>query len=148
MFACPRECGDIVLRARLIGAPVKAASRCLPLGMNVESDRDRLRELINNLIDNAVKYTPNGGKVTVRWRSDGEMASIEVEDTGIGISRDDQSRVFERFYRVDKARSRELGGTGLGLSIVKHLAQALGGSVEVQSEPGRGSVFSVHLPLA
>jgi two-component system phosphate regulon sensor histidine kinase PhoR len=71
-----------------------------------------------------------------------------VADTGIGLSREDQSRVFERFYRVDKARSRELGGTGLGLSIVKHLAQALGGSVEAHSELGRGSVFSVHLPLA
>jgi two-component system phosphate regulon sensor histidine kinase PhoR len=113
-----------------------------------KADDEGLRGILNNLIDNAVKYTPNGGKVTVRWRSDGEMASIEVEDTGIGLSREDQPRVFERFYRVDKARSRELGGTGLGLSIVKHLTQALGGSVEVQSEPGRGSVFSVHLPLA
>ncbi|MEX2167702.1 MAG: ATP-binding protein [Pirellulales bacterium] len=114
----------------------------------VKADEEGLRVILNNLIDNAVKYTPDGGRVTVRWRSDGELVSIGVADTGIGVGREDQPRVFERFYRVDKARSRELGGTGLGLSIVKHLAQALGGSVDVQSELGKGSIFSVHLPLA
>ena len=114
----------------------------------VKADEEGLRVILNNLIDNAVKYTPDGGRVTVRWRPDGELVSIDVADTGIGISREEQSRVFERFYRVDKARSRELGGTGLGLSIVKHLAQALGGSVDVQSELGKGSTFSVHLSLA
>lgn len=116
--------------------------------LRVRADEEGLRIMLSNLIDNAVKYTPEGGQVTVHWRSDGEMVSIDVIDSGIGISREDQSRVFERFYRVDKARSRELGGTGLGLSIVKHLAQAFGGAVEVQSSPGLGSTFSVHLPLA
>jgi two-component system phosphate regulon sensor histidine kinase PhoR len=116
--------------------------------LRVRADEEGLRIILSNLIDNAVKYTPEGGQVTVHWRSDGEMVSIDVIDSGIGISREDQSRVFERFYRVDKARSRELGGTGLGLSIVKHLAQAFGGAVDVQSSPGLGSTFSVHLPVA
>jgi two-component system phosphate regulon sensor histidine kinase PhoR len=116
--------------------------------VSARADEEGLRAILNNLIDNAVKYTPEMGRVTVRWSSDGATVSIDVADTGIGIRREDQPRVFERFYRVDKARSRELGGTGLGLSIVKHLTQALGGSVKVQSELGRGSVFSVHLPIA
>jgi two-component system, OmpR family, phosphate regulon sensor histidine kinase PhoR len=116
--------------------------------VRVKADEEGLRVILNNLIDNAIKYTPESGAVNVEWRSEGEVASIDVTDTGIGLSREDQTRVFERFYRVDKARSRELGGTGLGLSIVKHLTQAFGGSIEVQSEPGKGSVFSVHLPTA
>lgn len=116
----------------------------------VRADKEGLREILDNLVDNAIKYTPEGGRVTVRWRAtgDGKMASIEVEDTGIGIPADELSRVFERFYRVDKARSRELGGTGLGLAIVKHLAQSFGGGVSASSESGRGSRFAVELPLA
>lgn len=116
----------------------------------VRADEEGLREILDNLIDNAIKYTPEGGRVTLRWRAtaDGKKASIEVEDTGIGIPAEEISRVFERFYRVDKARSRELGGTGLGLAIVKHLAQSFGGGVSATSESGRGSQFTVELPLA
>jgi len=116
--------------------------------IHVKADLEGLQQIVDNLLDNAIKYTPEGGTVTVRWETTGEQVKIAVEDTGIGIAQADQERIFERFYRVDKARSREMGGTGLGLSIVKHLAQAFGGSVGVESYPGRGSTFSVHLPLA
>lgn len=110
------------------------------------ADEEGLLTVLNNLVDNAIKYTPSGGRVTVRWRLEGRRAVVEVQDTGIGISKLHQARVFERFYRVDKARSRELGGTGLGLSIVKHWAQVFGGSVDVTSDVGRGSTFAVRLP--
>jgi two-component system phosphate regulon sensor histidine kinase PhoR len=113
----------------------------------VEAEREGLEQILDNLLDNAIKYTPTGGRVTLRWRVGSGSARIEVEDTGIGIDEEDRKRVFERFYRVDKARSRELGGTGLGLSIVKHLVQSFGGSVSVDSSPGRGSTFAVELPL-
>ena len=132
-----------------------AASKQLTLAIEpphatvrVLADEEGLREILNNLLDNAVKYTPDGGRVGVRWRPVDSMCLVEVEDTGIGIPPHEQSRIFERFYRVDRARSRELGGTGLGLSIVKHLVQSFGGSVSVSSEVGRGSTFSVRLPLA
>jgi two-component system, OmpR family, phosphate regulon sensor histidine kinase PhoR len=115
---------------------------------SVRADREALREILDNLVDNAVKYTPDGGRVSVRWSMDAGLCRIAVHDTGIGIGPEHRKRVFERFYRVDKARSREMGGTGLGLSIVKHLAQSFGGKVSVQSEPGRGSTFTVELPLA
>src|SRR5262249_38299065 len=98
------------------------------------------------LVDNALKYTPDGGRINVRWREDNGAVCLEVEDTGIGIPEPDLPRVFERFYRVDKARSRELGGTGLGLSIVKHLVQAMGGNVTAPSQVGLGTTFSVRLP--
>lgn len=114
----------------------------------VMADEEGLRAILNNLIDNAIKYTPQGGRVTVRWSDEGATGLIEVEDTGIGISSQDQARIFERFYRADKARSREVGGTGLGLSIVKHLTQALSGTVSLTSELGRGSRFQVRLPAA
>lgn len=113
----------------------------------VRVDEDGLRTVFDNLIDNAIKYTPAGGQISLRWfAADGE-AVFEVQDTGIGISPGDQLRVFERFFRVDKARSREVGGTGLGLSIVKHLAMAFGGQVGIDSQPGKGSTFRVKLPL-
>jgi two-component system phosphate regulon sensor histidine kinase PhoR len=111
-------------------------------------DEEGLRQILDNLVDNAIKYTPEGGQVTVGWTGAEALARVHVEDSGIGIAPDDQVRIFERFYRVDKARSRELGGTGLGLSIVKHLAQSFGGGVSVRSEAGRGSTFLVWLPLA
>ncbi len=119
-----------------------------PQMLSILADDEGLLTILNNLVDNAIKYTPEDGSVTVRWREDGVMVRIEVQDTGIGIAPQDQSRVFERFYRVDKARSRELGGTGLGLSIVKHLAQAFRGSAGVQSKPRQGSTFFVLLPKA
>ena len=109
-------------------------------------DEEALRQILDNLVDNAIKYTHDGGRVEVACRLDGDEIRIDVTDTGIGIPREELPRVFERFYRVDKARSRELGGTGLGLAIVKHLTQALEGRVEVESRLGRGSTFTVHLP--
>jgi two-component system phosphate regulon sensor histidine kinase PhoR len=112
------------------------------------ADEEGVRTIVSNLIDNALKYTPAGGTVTVRCLADDAAVTLEVEDTGIGIAPNDQARIFERFYRVDKARSRELGGTGLGLSIVKHLTQAFGGEVRVESQPGLGSTFRVQLPRA
>ncbi|MCA9144236.1 MAG: HAMP domain-containing protein [Planctomycetales bacterium] len=112
------------------------------------ADSDGVFTILSNLVGNAVKYTPSGGEVAVRWWREDDKMILEVKDTGIGIAPEDQERIFERFYRVHKARSRELGGTGLGLSIVKHLSQSFGGSVNLTSEVNKGSVFRVALPLA
>jgi two-component system phosphate regulon sensor histidine kinase PhoR len=114
----------------------------------VWADAEGVRVIADNLVSNAIKFTPAGGRVSLSWSRNGEMACLTVSDTGIGIAKDDQERVFERFYRVDKARSRELGGTGLGLAIVKHLTLAFDGDVDLTSELGRGSTFLVRLPLA
>ncbi len=116
--------------------------------LTVVADEEGLNTILKNLIDNALKYTPEGGEVAVGWSREEPFGLIWVRDNGIGIAPRDQQRVFERFFRVDKARSRELGGTGLGLSIVKHLAQAFGGDVGLTSQPGAGSTFTVRLPLA
>ena len=109
---------------------------------------DRLRQVLLNLLDNAMKYNREGGRITVRAHVEDGMLRVSVEDTGIGIPEPDLPRVFERFYRVDKARSRQLGGTGLGLSIVKHLVEAYGGRVTVTSQLNHGSTFSFTVPLA
>jgi two-component system phosphate regulon sensor histidine kinase PhoR len=119
-----------------------------PPGVAAWADPDALRQVLDNLVDNAIKYTPNGGKITARWRAAGEYVAFEIEDTGIGIPERDLPRVFERFYRVDRARSRELGGTGLGLAIVKHLVQAMRGQVRAASQIGKGTTFRVSLPRA
>jgi two-component system, OmpR family, phosphate regulon sensor histidine kinase PhoR len=117
--------------------------------VTLATDRERLRRILENLVDNAVKYTPTGGSVVVTTTADPNGgARIEVRDDGPGIEAEHRERVFERFYRVDKARSRELGGTGLGLAIVKHLAESIGAQVTLESEPGRGSIFTVRLPPA
>ncbi len=102
--------------------------------------------LVRNLIDNAVRYTLPGGSVAVQIATDGDHVVMRVRDTGAGIPRRDLPRIFERFYRVDRARSRETGGTGLGLAIVKHVAENHGGSVEVESSLGDGTTFTVRLP--
>jgi two-component system, OmpR family, phosphate regulon sensor histidine kinase PhoR len=120
----------------------------LPEGLSVRGEVQGVRQILANLLDNALKYTPAGGQVRVSARQEGEFVLLEVADTGIGIPAADLERIFERFYRVDKDRSRDLGGTGLGLSIVKHLAQTYGGSVAVESRLNRGSTFRVTLPLA
>jgi two-component system phosphate regulon sensor histidine kinase PhoR len=112
------------------------------------ADAGALEQVLANLLDNALKYTEPGGSVSVRVAADGERVRLSVQDTGIGIASADRARIFERFYRVDKARSRALGGTGLGLAIVKHLVQAMDGDVSVESTPGAGSTFHVHLPRA
>ena len=114
----------------------------------IDADHKAIRTIVNNLISNALHYTPERGSVTVMLSQTDRLATIEVVDTGIGISAEHQSRIFERFYRVDKARSRDMGGTGLGLAIVKHLAQAFEGNVELSSSEGEGSTFSIHFPLA
>jgi two-component system phosphate regulon sensor histidine kinase PhoR len=110
-------------------------------------DPEALRELVDNLAGNAIKYTPSGGRIKVTLGTENGWAILDVEDNGIGIAPADQGRVFERFYRVDKARSRELGGTGLGLSIVKHVALSHGGNVSLRSALGEGSDFRVQIPL-
>ena len=115
-------------------------------GTLVLADEEAVRQIVDNLIDNAIKYTPEQGSVGILCSSSRDTVRIDVADTGIGIPRDDLPRIFERFYRVDKARSRELGGTGLGLSIVKHLVQSIGGQIEVTSRVGSGSKFTVYLP--
>lgn len=115
--------------------------------MNVNVNRDRIKQMLINLIDNAIKYNRENGSVLVRAvRSEGSLA-ISVEDTGIGIEEQHISRIFERFYRVDKGRSRSMGGTGLGLSIVKHIVNLYDGSISVESEPGKGTKFTVLLPV-
>ena len=116
--------------------------------MRILGDQEALTQILDNLFDNALKYTPDEGTVTVRVFRGGTHVTLEVEDNGVGIPEEDQARIFERFYRVDKARSRAVGGTGLGLSIVKHLVHAIQGTIELESEPGEGSTFRVQLELA
>jgi len=112
------------------------------------ADRRAVDQVLTNLLDNALKYTDPGGRVTVELDAQPEVVRVSVSDTGIGIPSEQQARIFERFYRVDKARSRALGGTGLGLAIVRHLVQAMGGDIYVESEPGQGSTFRFTLPRA
>ena len=115
----------------------------------VRGDASLLRDVVQNLLDNAVQYTPEGGRVRISASGRGRARpSSRVDDTGIGIPLADQERIFERFYRVDAARSREAGGTGLGLSIAKHIVEAHGGRLWVESEVGHGSKFSFSLSLA
>jgi two-component system phosphate regulon sensor histidine kinase PhoR len=114
----------------------------------VMGDEEGVRQIADNLLDNAQKYTPPGGRIDLRARAEGREAVLDVTDSGIGIAEEHLDRIFERFYRVDKARSRSLGGTGLGLAIVKHLVEAHGGRIEVESTPGKGSSFRIRLPLA
>jgi two-component system, OmpR family, phosphate regulon sensor histidine kinase PhoR len=143
-------CDSIRPVAERKGIPIQLESA--PPDLEVFCDGEAVNQILSNLLDNALKYTPAGGRITISSRrlpqhgQRPEMAEISVTDTGIGIPREDQPRLFERFYRVDKARSRELGGTGLGLAIVKHLTRALGGDVHVESAPGQGSTFSFSLP--
>jgi len=113
----------------------------------VSGDRAKLRELFLNLLDNAIRYSPDGGKISLTLRREEEMAVISIVDTGIGISEEDIPHIFERFYRVDKARSRVENGAGLGLAICKYIAEIHGGRIEVISRLGEGSTFSVWLPI-
>ena len=115
--------------------------------VTITGDASKLGQVVYNLIDNAVKYTPEGGAVTVTLTADSREAALTVRDTGIGIPKEDLSHIFDRFYRVDKARSRATGGTGLGLSIVRQMVQLHGGEITVTSESGEGSAFTVTLPV-
>lgn len=143
----------------LVGSCVKivekqATAKSLRLSVDIQDecaglkgDEKRLTQVFLNLLDNAIKYTSEGGSITVEVSKKKEMLQARVSDTGIGIPEQDLARIFERFYRVDKARSRELGGTGLGLSIVKHIIIAHGGEVWVHSAPGKGSTFGFTIPF-
>ena len=119
----------------------------LAVSAEIECDSDSLYQVLMNLLENAANYTPQGGAITLGARREDDEVEFYVRDTGVGIASQHIPRLFERFYRVDKARSRELGGTGLGLAIVKHLVLAHEGSVRVESEVGRGSTFYVRIPL-
>ncbi len=121
----------------------------LPPSLAVEGDRDFLEQVLMNLLDNAIKYTPEGGRVEISAiEKNSREILFSIRDDGIGIPGEDLSRIFERFYRVDKGRSQEMGGTGLGLSIVKHIVQAHHGRVWAESQLGKGSTFNFTLPKA
>jgi two-component system sensor histidine kinase SenX3 len=118
-----------------------------PARLTVAGDRRQLVSATYNLLENAVKYSEPGSVIQVRSRTDGRWVDVIVEDHGMGIPRRDLERVFERFYRVDRARSRETGGTGLGLAIVRHIANNHAGEVSVESTEGEGSTFTLRLPV-
>jgi two-component system phosphate regulon sensor histidine kinase PhoR len=153
--ARPEDLVDLgrVLRQALAGQMSAAEARRITLqgpdhvpNVTVMGDEEDLRQVFDNLLSNAIRYTPEGGRIWVRMRADGDETTVEVQDTGIGIEPQHRERIFERFYRADKARSRELGGTGLGLAIVKHIVLNHGGAIAVESVPGEGSTFRVELP--
>ncbi len=144
-----------VVHARIEDARPRAEAKGLTFSIELDelddtvlviADEEAVRQILDNLLDNAVKYTPENKSVAVRCRLTADAVLLEVADTGIGIPRDDLPRIFERFYRVDKARSRAMGGTGLGLSIVKHLVQSIGGKLTVDSRVGSGTTFGIELP--
>jgi two-component system phosphate regulon sensor histidine kinase PhoR len=146
------KAADIVERAISVLKPI-AENKKQSISVHIPSDleplvgdSEKLIQVLINILDNAIKYTPDHGKVGLEVKQVGDSIEIAVSDTGIGIPKKDLSRIFERFYRVDQARSRELGGTGLGLSIVKHIIEAHEGRVSVESELGKGSRFVVILP--
>lgn len=145
---------DAVLAEAADRAQTTAAARKVTIdiggdtGAKVFGDRNLLVTAVRNLLDNAVAYSPEATRVGVGVKAVGEIVEIAVVDSGIGIPAHEQERIFERFYRVDPARSRDTGGTGLGLSIVKHVAADHGGEVTVWSQPGRGSTFTLRLPKA
>jgi len=115
----------------------------------VRADEDRIGQVLLNLVGNALQYTPSGGRVSLSARREGESLRFSVQDTGIGISPEHRTHVFERFYRVDKSRSRAGGGSGIGLTIARHLVEAHGGQIEAASSgQGQGSTFSFTLPIA
>ena len=151
----PMDLGALIDAA--VGAAGDAASHkqisltCASLPHNlprVRGDADLLREVLRNLLDNAIQYTSPGGRIEVSAAANESFTVVTVADTGIGIPRADQPRIFERFYRVDAARSREVGGTGLGLAIAKHIVEGHGGQIWVESTVGEGSTFHFSIPLA
>ena len=139
------EVARLAERAEEAGLDLRFGADGVP---SVRGSARDLALLVRNLVDNAIRYTKPGGHIDVRVTSDNDAVTLQVADTGVGIPTKDLPRVFERFYRVDRARSRDTGGTGLGLAIVKHVAENHGGSVEVSSELGGGSTFEVTLPAA
>ncbi len=143
---------ELIGRVRELMLP-EAEAKGLKLKLNVEpplspvkGDRNNLEGVFTNLVNNAIKYTPEGGEITIRVRGEGENVRVEVSDTGIGISKENLSRIFDRFYRVKSEKTRQIVGTGLGLCIVKHIVEAHLGTISVESEEGGGSTFTVVLP--
>ena len=124
-----------------------AKKKDIHIETNIHGDKDRFKQMIINLIDNAIKYSDNGGRVKIGTKFDANKSIIWVEDNGVGISEEHKQRLFERFYRVDKARSRSQGGTGLGLAIVKHIVISFNGKIKVESKIGVGSKFIVQIPV-
>ena len=141
------EAGRLV-ESSLVANDVTLEQQAAETQITALGDRQALVQVAFNLVENAIKYSGEGGRVTLSLGSEGDQVCFRVADTGVGIPKVDQQRIFERFYRVDKARSRDVGGTGLGLAIVKHLVQAHGGRIDVDSQEGRGSTFTVWLPAA
>jgi signal transduction histidine kinase len=139
---CARAAQVLAVRK---GVQLKLENGSTSIALN--ADEELIKRMILNLLDNAVKYTPEGGEISLALEKHNGSAEIVVRDTGIGLSKMDQQRVFDRFYRVDKARSRALGGAGLGLSIVRSIVEAHGGNITVDSTPRHGSTFTVSLPL-
>ena len=147
--------GSVLRRMAPVADAAEVGLRALGSPITVEANARLLDQALSNLVENAVRYSPAGSQVTVGVAKDchpGEPgaaaeAVVSVRDEGCGIAPDEQGKVFERFYRVDKSRSKETGGTGLGLAIVKHAVEQCGGTVELESAPGEGSVFRLRLPL-
>jgi two-component system phosphate regulon sensor histidine kinase PhoR len=150
----PREQVRPIIEAALASYRVKAGERRIQVTLHgieaivVKANARQLEQAVGNLLDNAIKYSEPGGTVEIDVTQGKGEVTIKVSDHGCGIAPEHLPRLFERFYRVDRGRSRELGGTGLGLAIVKHIVQAHGGDVAVESTPGKGSVFTIHLPKA
>ncbi|HEY3108204.1 MAG TPA: ATP-binding protein [Chloroflexota bacterium] len=161
LFLTEVDARDAIVHARVdlagVARSVVRRSRPLPDGLELKlvladpavvlGDRDRLRQLLANLVENAIRYTPPPGEIVVSVRRKGEHVEVSVADSGIGIPPEHQGRIFDRFYRVDQARTRSLGGSGLGLAIVRQIAEAHGGQVRLISAVGAGSEFVVELPL-
>lgn len=146
----PLVVDEVLLRLgpRLEGAGLEVVSAVPDHLPEVRADKDLLHQVLFNLVENAINYTPAGGRVEIGALRESNEIGVWVRDTGIGIPEKDLPRIFERFYRVDRARSRRMGGTGLGLSIVKHIIENYGGRVEVESEVGKGSKFTFWLPVS
>ena len=149
MFSLPRLVAEVVRKLS-----IDAANHNHELTLEKKSDippfygdRDRIEQVITNIVSNAIKYTPDGGKIHVEYGYEFTDAVVTVTDTGIGIPESDISRIFERFYRVDKARSRKYGGTGLGLAMAKEIIEAHGGKIEITSKPGKGTTVTIKVPI-
>jgi two-component system sensor histidine kinase BaeS len=133
-------------RTRAASSDIRLCTHTDP-GLSLDADPVRMRQILGNLTSNALRHTPAGGTITLTARQAGDLAVLTVEDTGSGIAADDLPHVFERFWRAEKSRSRHTGGSGLGLSIVRQFVEAHEGTVAVASEPGKGCVFTIRLPL-